>query len=140
MNWKSLLTLVLLVPVLAIFAGIGFLAYQIGQSWDARSTDALISGLVATCGGGAVVMGTLLAILIGIPIAIRMFNEAGRARQHWEAPPPRQWRELPGHSPRWAAGPPRLEDQSSGAWESLGPTYYDMWDRDTEERQWEGLD
>lgn len=139
MNWKALLTLVLLVPVLAIFTGIGFLAYQIGQNWDARSTDALISGLVATCGGGALVMGVLLAILIGIPIAIRMFGEAGWARRSWDTPPPRQWRELPAPSPSWAAGPPRLEDQRTGAWESMGPSRYDMWDNDTEENHWEPL-
>lgn len=128
MNWKSILTLVLIVPVLALFTGAGFLAYQVGQTWDARTTDTLISGLVATCGGGAVIIGVLLSILIGVPVAIRMFGEAGWSRRAWDGPGGRQWKQLPGPgAPGWAAEPPQLEDKNLGAWESM-PNAYDTWD------------
>lgn len=89
--WKSLIAALVAIPVLALFGGIGFLAYTIGQHWDARSTDSLIVGLVATCGGGAVIIGVLLALIVGVPLALRSYSEAGRARREWpELPPPAQ--------------------------------------------------
>lgn len=83
MKWQTIVVGLVALPVLALFGGLGFLAYQIGQTWDARSTDALIVGLVATCGGGMVVMGMLLALIVGIPFAIRMFGEAGYSQRAW---------------------------------------------------------
>ena len=87
MNWKTILVGLIAIPVLALFGGIGFLTYTIGQHWDARSTDSLITGLVATCGGGAVVIGVLLALIVGVPLALRSYGEAGRARREWQEAP-----------------------------------------------------
>ena len=49
MTWKGFLAAVFAVPALIAFGGFGILAYQIGQTWDARATDSLISGLIAVC-------------------------------------------------------------------------------------------
>lgn len=86
MKWQTIVAGLVALPVLALFGGLGFLAYQVGQTWDARSTDSLIAGLVATCGGGVVVIGILLAFIIGIPFAIRMFGEAGYSQRAWREP------------------------------------------------------
>lgn len=84
MKWQTIVTAIIAMPLLALFGGVGFLAYQIGQTWDARSTDSLITGLVATCGGGAVVIGVLLALIVGIPLAIRAYGEAGQRQRAWQ--------------------------------------------------------
>jgi hypothetical protein len=88
MKWQTIVVGIIAVPILALFGGIGFLAYQVGQTWDARSTDALVAGVVATCGGGAVVIGVLLSLIVGIPFAIRMFGEAGYSQRGWREPSP----------------------------------------------------
>lgn len=114
MKWQTMLAALFAIPVLALFAGIGFLMWQIGEKWDARSTDTLIAGLVATCGGGVVIIGVLLAVIVGIPFAIRMFDEAGMSRRSWADYPPSigrnappaidgQWRTLPNNQPPWGA-------------------------------------
>ncbi len=111
--WKTLMAVLVAIPVLALFGGIGFLAYTIGQHWDARSTDSLVVGLVATCGGGgAVIIGVLLTLIVGVPMALRSYSEAGRARRgggppmgaaaigaEWHRLPPM----LPPQSPPWGA-------------------------------------
>lgn len=101
MRWQTIMAGIIAVPILALFGGIGFLAYQIGQTWDARSTDSLIAGLVATCGGGMVVIGIFLALIIGIPFAIRMFGEAGYSQRAWrDQPAPSTLPALPWPDPR----------------------------------------
>lgn len=91
MKWQVIIASVIALPILALFGGLGFLAYQIGETWDPRTTDTLIAGMVATCSGGAIVAAMLLALLIGIPLAIRLFGEAGYSRRAWResvTPPP----------------------------------------------------
>jgi len=115
--WKTLIAALVAIPVLALFGGIGFLAYTIGQHWDARSTDSLITGLVAACGGGAVVIGLLLALIVGVPLALRSYSEAGRARREWHELPPPSY----GHDERnaiaaaWQRLPPALPGPSNQA-------------------------
>src|SRR5690349_12711789 len=121
MSWKLLVASVVMVPFVALLGGVGFLFYQIGQTWDARSTDSLIAGLVASCGGYAVIIGELLAIIIGNPFAIRMFGEAGySARRGWgELPPLASYTALPyssGRKPEWLEQPPLFEDKQQGSW------------------------
>lgn len=132
MSWKLLVASVVLAPFVALLGGVGFLFYQIGQTWDARSTDSLIAGLVATCGGGTVIIGVLLAVIIGIPFAIRMFGEAGySARRGWgEFQPP--YSVLPysiGRKSEWLDQPPLLEDKQRGSWRTLGQNY-DLWENE----------
>lgn len=111
MKWQIIVVGLIALPVLALFGGVGFLAYQIGQTWDARSTDALIVGLVATCGGGVVVIGILLALIVGIPLALRLFSEAGYSQRAWrDLPPPAPALPFPDRTPRpidttWQAMP-----------------------------------
>lgn len=132
LHWKTLVTIVVLAPFVALLGGVGFLFYQIGQRWDARSTDSLIAGLVATCGGGTVVIGVLLAILIGVPFAIRMLREAGQAERMWrQLPPEPLYPPLPtprGHRPHWAQEPPLLAAKQ-GSWQRLDQEY-DTWEDD----------
>ena len=129
-NWKTIVAVVVLAPFVALLGGIGVLFYQIGQHWDARSTDSLIAGLVATCGGGTVVIGILLAIIIGVPFAIRMFREAGHADQAWHSRYPYPPLPSPGlRTPAWLEQPPRLLDKPQGSWRSVGQNY-DIWDEE----------
>src|SRR5436189_342286 len=114
-NWKTIVTLVVIMPFVALLGGVGILCYQIGQQWDSRSTDSLIAGLVATCGGGMVIIGVLLAIIIGVPFAIRMFREAGHSNSGWSQLPPYP-PSLPSSTrPGWMQQPPMIEDKNQGS-------------------------
>lgn len=132
MNWKTILVGLIAIPVLALFGGIGFLAYTIGQHWDARSTDSLVVGLVATCGGGAVVIGVLLALIIGVPLALRSYSEAGRARREWqEVSPPNYGRDPYGRNAidaEWQRLPPAPMGQPSQPppWGATGGGHYQL--------------
>jgi hypothetical protein len=130
MNWKTIAMIVVMTPVVALMGGLGILFYQIGQHWDARSTDSLIAGLVATCGGGAVVIGVLLAVIVGIPFAIRMFEQSGYARQGWREPVS-SWPELlpTNRTPGWAERPPLIIDKQQGSWQTLD-NQYDTWEEE----------
>ena len=125
MSWKGFLAAVFAVPSLIALAGFGILAYQIGETWDARSTDSLISGLVAVCASGAMVMVFLLALIVGVPLALRAYERGGQARQTWPEP---QYRQLPpARPPAWAEQPPTIEDKSAGSWQTTGQGY-DLWE------------
>ncbi len=129
MKWETIFALVVAGPILALFCGAAFLMLQIGHTWDSRSTDTLITGLVATCGGGMVVIGMLLAIIVGIPFAIRMFSESGHSRRSWQIEPPVRHNSIPlsPSSPFWNGHPPLLTDKQQGSWQSVGQKGYDLW-------------
>lgn len=141
MSWKGLLAGLVALPILALFGGMGMLAYQIGQTWDQRNTDALVTAVASICAGGAVIVGLLLALIVGVPLALRAYENGGRARHAWPAETPAQWRALPPASskPAWAEQPPMLTDsQQQGTWQSLGPGAYDMWDEPADSERWQG--
>jgi len=124
--WKAILVGLVAAPVLALFMGVGVVAMAIGDTWDARSTDSLITGLVATCGGGAVIIGVLLALIVGVPLALRAYERGGIARQAWPEQqylPPSVSRQQP-----WQQQPPMLTDKQQGQWLSQGSQQYDLWD------------
>lgn len=124
MKWQSILAILVAAPVLALLGGVGVLAYQIGQTWDTRATDSLITGLAVSCGGGAVVLAILLALIVGVPLALRAYERGGMARQAW----PDQYRALPpAGPPSWAEQAPMLTDKTMGSWQSTGQAY-DLWD------------
>ena len=124
---KKILALIGAVPVLALFGGIGVLSWRIAETWNAETTQGLVTGLVVVCGGGALVVGILLALIVGVPLAIRAYGEGGISRRGWggsgraalpeweDFPPPRlpmrrnapmidtQWRQLPDPTPPWGA-------------------------------------
>lgn len=122
--WKMFAVVVASTPFLIVFIGVGVLAMNISSTWDSRNTDALISGLVASCSMGGVIVGGLLALLIGIPMAIRIMREANPpyASPHVQT---RVERSLP---PVWMQEPPRIEvnTKDQGAWDSPGVHVYDL--------------
>lgn len=85
---KKIITLVAIVPVLALFGGVGILTMRISDTWSEATTQSLVTGLTVVCGGGALVFAILLACIVGIPLAIRAYGEAGTQQ--------RAWRDLPG--------------------------------------------
>ncbi len=131
---KKILTLVAAVPVLALFGGIGILAYRMGETWDAATTQSLVTGLTVVCGGGALLFAMLLACLIGIPLAIRAYGEGGDRRRMWDdgwrnnthAPLPRvdDWPPLPTKRPLpLMEGQWRIPDQAMGAQHHATPPW-----------------
>lgn len=117
------------VPVLALFLGVGVLAMQIGEHWTDATTASLVTGLTTVCGGGFVVLSLIVAIVVGIPFAIRMFGESGRANSTWATLPPPPPRYASG-LPTWQeARPPMLEAKPDGGqWLTQGPGSYDLWE------------
>jgi len=122
---KSVLTILFAVPTLALFGGVGLLAWNIGQTWDARSTDTLIAGLISVCAGGTFLAALLLGLIVGVPLALRAYERGGQARQAWQEP---RYRALPpARPPSWAEQPPLIEDKNVGSWQSTGMGY-DLWE------------
>lgn len=127
--WKTIVTAAALTPVAAIFVGVGVLAYNVSQTWDSRNTDALISGLVASCSMGGIVVAGLLAGIVGIPLAMRLMDRWREADRVAAAPMPRYMLDAPRaqwHEPT----PPRLVDKQAGSWQTQGPATYDLWEDD----------
>lgn len=123
------------VPVLAFFGGVGFLAHRIGQTWDSRATEAMIAGLTATCGAGAVILALVLGLIVGIPYASRIWREGQQqTAQHWQAlPSPRSaaWQQQP---PQIVDGRrPAIGDHEAGQWVSQGAGQYDLWEAEASE-------
>lgn len=132
MNIKDALGGLLFTAGLALLLGVGVLAWRIGDTWSEATTAALVTGLVAVCGGGAVVVAMLMALIVGVPMAIRFFAEQGIARQAWGngrastlPSPTRTWRE---------PQPPAIEAKNSGGtWQVANAAQYDLWEDDTDE-------
>lgn len=125
------------IAVLALFGGVGVLAYKIGETWTEANTQSLITSVAMVCGGGAVLVAVLVAMVLGVPMAIRYFGEAGRARQTWDPMPPPMPRRVP-QLDGYTSGPPLLTAQrgEGGTWQSMGPGQYDTWD-DEEDLTWD---
>ena len=124
---KGILAAIMAVPVLALFLGVGLLAWRIGDTWSEAMTASLVMGLVTVCGGGLVVVALLVSLIVGVPMATRFFFEAGVARRAFDAaPPPRYLDVKPWQEPR----PPQLTDRQSGDWQSSGPAAYHLWEED----------
>jgi hypothetical protein len=133
MNWKSLVATVFMVPVLAVFAGISILAWQIGGQWDERHTDQLITGIVATCGLVLAVF-LLIAGLVVLALFLLARHRSQREAEQWTALPAQ-----PARRPGWAAGPPQLTDSGDmGSWEAL-PDGYDTWDDSANDKEITGF-
>lgn len=117
MDWKMLLTMTLIAPTLAFFGGVGVLFWHVGETWDARNTDSIIVGMVAVCGTGGILVALMLAAIIAIPLARRIWaNDPDPMVPIYENPA------LTVRTP-----PPKLLDDNAGAWQSAGPTGYDLW-------------
>ena len=121
MRAKDIIAVLIAIPTLALFGGVGAIAWQVGQTWTSADTQSLISATGAVCGGGAVVVGAMLALVVGVPLALRAYGEAGRTQREWPTPRPLLWRE---------ERPPQLPGGRTvdGAWHALPPAQYDTWD------------
>ena len=133
--WKAILTAVAVSPIAALFVAAAFVGTAIADNWDKATTASLVTGLVAVCGGGFVVISLILALIVGIPMATRFFFEAGVARRAFDAPSPYvDSRALPaGRRPWQEETPPQLTDRQSGSWQSSGPGSYRLWEDDGDE-------
>lgn len=102
MTWRELLALPFVLVALAFLVAVGSLAWRIGDTWEPRNTDILITGLVTSCAGGMVVIGMVIGLAVGIPFMIRMLQESRIPQDYY--PPMRapartiegNWKELPG--------------------------------------------
>ena len=99
MTWREILAIPVALIGLAFLLGVGALAWNVGETWQPRNTDILITGIVTACGGGMVIMGVLLGVVIGVPFMLRMMRESAAVRPDYWPPAPTidgQWRQLPG--------------------------------------------
>lgn len=134
------LSRLLLLAGLALFVGVGVLAFGISQTWDSRNTDVLVSSLSMSCAVGAVAVAVLLAVILGIPLGIKMMDRRGQEpmqQSQWREMPPMPMLPRPGQVP-WADAPPMLTSGQGGEWHSQGPAQYDLWDEAEGGRDWRG--
>ena len=132
--WKGLLAVFIAVPVAAVMIASAFIGQAIAENWDKATTASLVAGLVATCGGGFVVIALLVSLIVGVPLATRFFFEAGVARRAFDSSGPvvTYPRQLPPPAgARWQEEtPPQLPDRQSGSWQSSGPGSYRLWEEE----------
>ena len=132
--WKGLLAVFVAVPVAAVMIASAFVGQAIAENWDKATTASLVAGLVATCGGGFVVIALLVSLIVGVPLATRFFFEAGVARRAFDTSGPvvTYPRQLPPPAgARWQEEtPPQLPDRQSGSWQSSGPGSYRLWEEE----------
>lgn len=126
--WKTIVAIVAVSPFVALMLGTAILAARIGDTWSEATTASLVTGLVAVCGGGFVVIALILSLIVGIPMASRFFFEAGVARRSWDAAPPPRYIDAP--RPWQEPRPPQLTDSQGGSWQSSGPAAYHLWEED----------
>lgn len=80
---KKILAIIVAIPALALIGGTGILAWRISDTWSEATTQSLVTGLTVICGGGALVVAILLALIVGIPLAVRIFGETGISHRAW---------------------------------------------------------
>lgn len=141
MKLERFLMVVLTIPILAIFGGIGVLAFQIGQTWQTADTRALISGTTAACSGGFVVLALVLGLVVGVPLALRAYSAGAWSHRRWDdwqgMPHPSYPRAMPASHPAlpWLQAPPQIYARGeSGEWLSQGAQAYDLFDDESNER------
>ena len=81
---KGLLVVLVGVPCMALFVGAGALAWRVGGTWDQRNTDSMVTAMASICAGGAIVIGVMLALIVGVPLALRTYSQGGQAQRSWQ--------------------------------------------------------
>lgn len=129
---KKIFSLVVAAPILALFVGIGLLAIRIGDHWDERNTDVLISNVTMICGMGGLAISLALAAFVGL-----VFYARWQRDKHWDEPP--GWRQSPSRrlpslgaqQQPWMDIPPQLPDmqEPKGRLYTNGPSAYEDLDR-----------
>lgn len=129
---KKIFSLVVAAPILALFVGIGLLAIRIGDHWDERNTDVLISNVTMICGIGGLAISLAFAAFVGL-----VFYARWQRDKHWDEPP--GWRQSPSRrlpslgaqQQPWMDIPPQLPDmqEPKGRLYTNGPSAYEDLDR-----------
>ena len=121
MTWKGFLAAVFALPALIALAGVGILAWKVGDTWDSRNTDLLVGGTVAACVSGVVLFALIVGAVLGLA--------ALRRTQQSEVPsyPPMINVQPSPRPPAWAEQPPMLTDKNAGSWQTAGESY-NLWE------------
>lgn len=120
---SSIWAKIMAIPIMALFLGVGILAWRIAEDWSPRQTDTLIGGGLAICGAGLAIFAIVMGSLAGMAL-YRKIRE--RPEQ-----PPGDWRR-PAIGYREPA-PPMIEASKQGSWASNGLASYDVWEEEPQE-------
>lgn len=123
---KKIFAVVIVTPLLALFIGVGMLAFRVSDKWDERNTDVLISNITMICGVGGLVISLLLGSFIALVIYAYWRQNQQMMPPMWGGKPPRRSR-LPDDIPPWMDAPPPLPppDEPKGRLHTLGPSAYE---------------
>ncbi len=122
----GLLTLIIGAPILAMFVGVGVFFYNASATWTSSDNQAVITAMAAVCGSGLVVVGLLVAFIVGIPLAIRAYGESGRAARQWEGPPVDvPYRALPPMQQEYPALSGPVQPTTANPWTVTGGGHFD---------------
>ena len=125
---KRIFAIVVAAPILALFVGIGTLAFSIAGTWDERNTDVLISNITMVCGLAGLILALLLAAFVGLVFYSRWQRDHGWSDQGSlggarvrRLPQPQE------QAPAWMEQPPLLsaEESPKGRLYTAGPNSYE---------------
>ena len=131
---RGLLVVLVGVPCMALFVGAGALAWRIGDTWDQRNTDSMVTAMASICAGGAIVIGVMLALIVGVPLALRTYSQGGQAHRSWQ-----QYDRYPQYLPPQPTQHPQLVDSQhdyDGEFD-VSERRYDFWsEAEPSDRGW----
>jgi hypothetical protein len=78
--WKDILAIGLAIPLVLGLGGAGFLFWAIATSWRDEFTVMLLTGFVAVCAGGAGLAALVVGFAIGIPYAMKVWDQVDERR------------------------------------------------------------
>jgi hypothetical protein len=44
----------------------------------------MVTAMASICAGGAIVIGVMLALIVGVPLALRTYSQGGQAQRSWQ--------------------------------------------------------
>lgn len=123
---RGLLVVLVGVPCMALFIGAGALAWRIGDTWDQRNTDSMVTAMASICAGGAIVIGVMLALIVGVPLALRTYSQGGQVQRSWQ-----QYDRYPQYLAQHQQHPQLVDSQRDGLFDTTTRSY-DLWFNDEE--------
>ena len=125
---KRVFAVVVSAPILALFVGVGTLAFSIAGTWDERNTDVLISNITMVCGMSGLVLALLFAPFVGLVFYSRWQRDHGwNDPSSWGGTHVRRLPQSTQQIPAWMEQPPLLtaEQDPKGRLYSSGPNSYE---------------